>query len=165
MQAGFAEWLAKQECTDYRKAARDADTGSKEQWLAAKRASEQEEAAAWAKQFDMPPLEGPEKALGCGERSRHQLMTSAHKALAIEGAGERQTGRSWRKRPERSAEPAGGSTKGTPKALISWNSWTPLPSRIRGQRIPSADPYSECSPATHLGARSFAVLQSFSLSR
>ncbi|WP_207230282.1 hypothetical protein [Streptomyces albidoflavus] len=84
-RAGFARWLAAKDCTDCWKAARDADTGSKDAWLAAKRASEQQEAAAWAEQFDMPPLEGPEKALGWGERSRHQLMTSAHKALVIEG--------------------------------------------------------------------------------
>ncbi|MFE9367853.1 hypothetical protein ACFYNN_34895 [Streptomyces sp. NPDC006978] len=72
--------------TDCWKAARDVGTGSKEEWLAAKRASEQEEAAAWAKQFDMPPLEGPEKALDWGERSRHRLMTAAHNALVIEGS-------------------------------------------------------------------------------
>jgi hypothetical protein len=33
----------------------------------------------------MPQLEGPEKALDWGERSRHQLMTAAHTALVIEG--------------------------------------------------------------------------------
>ncbi|WP_121841412.1 hypothetical protein [Streptomyces sp. S5] len=84
-RVGFARWLAAKDCTDCWKAAREADTGSKEEWLAAKRASEQEEATAWAKRFDMPPLEGPEKALGWGERSRHQLMTAAHNALVTEG--------------------------------------------------------------------------------
>ncbi len=34
----------------------------------------------------MPPLEGPERALDWGERSRHQLMTAAHTALVIEGS-------------------------------------------------------------------------------
>lgn len=51
----------------------------------AKRAEEQEAAVAWAKQFDMPQLEGPDKALDWGERSRHQLMTAAHTALVVEG--------------------------------------------------------------------------------
>ena len=34
----------------------------------------------------MPPLEGPEKALDWGERSRHQLMTTAHTALVADGS-------------------------------------------------------------------------------
>ncbi|MEV5605476.1 hypothetical protein AB0L33_28945 [Streptomyces sp. NPDC052299] len=84
-RAGFARWLAAKDCTDCWKAAREADTGSKEQWLAAKRAAEQEKATEWAKQFDMPPLEGPERILAWGERSRHQLMTAAHTALVVEG--------------------------------------------------------------------------------
>ncbi|MDX2825095.1 hypothetical protein PV416_29400 [Streptomyces ipomoeae] len=70
------------------KAARANDTESKEQWLAAKRAEEQQAAAEWSEKFDMPPLEGPEKALEWGERSRHQLMTAAHTALVAEGTWE-----------------------------------------------------------------------------
>ncbi len=84
-RAGFARWLAARDCRDCWKASRDADTESKEQWLAAKRAEEQQAAAEWAERFDMPPLEGPEKALDWGERSRHQLMIAAHTALVIEG--------------------------------------------------------------------------------
>ncbi|MGW3240669.1 hypothetical protein [Streptomyces olivaceus] len=84
-RAGFARWLATKDCTDCWKAARDADTESKEEWLAARRAAELEAARAWAKRFDMPPLEGPEKALDWGERSRHQLMTDAHTTLVAEG--------------------------------------------------------------------------------
>ncbi|MEU4147396.1 hypothetical protein [Streptomyces parvulus] len=84
-RAGFARWLATKDCTDCWKASRDADTESKPEWLAAKRAAEQEAAQAWAKRFDMPPLEGPEKALDWGERSRHQLMTGAHTTLVVEG--------------------------------------------------------------------------------
>ncbi|MGW0710487.1 hypothetical protein ACWD4G_31790 [Streptomyces sp. NPDC002643] len=87
-RAGFARWLARRQCSDCWKAARDADTESKEQWLAAKRAAEQQAAAEWAEKFDMPPLEGPEKALEWGERSRHQLMTAAHTALVLEGTWE-----------------------------------------------------------------------------
>ncbi|WP_189866728.1 hypothetical protein [Streptomyces poonensis] len=84
-RAGFTRWLATKACTDCWKATRDADSESKEQWLAAKRAKEQQAAAEWAAQFDMPPLEGPERALDWGERSRHQLMVAAHTALVAEG--------------------------------------------------------------------------------
>ncbi|MEU6230949.1 hypothetical protein [Streptomyces sp. NPDC047042] len=84
-RAGFARWLAERDCSDCWKAARDTDSESKEQWLAAKRAEEQQAAAQWADRFDMPPLEGPVRALDWGERSRHQLMTAAHTALVIEG--------------------------------------------------------------------------------
>jgi hypothetical protein len=85
-RAGFARWLAAKDCCDCWKASRHADTESKEEWLAAKRAAEQEAAVAWARQFDMPQLEGPAKALDWGERSRHQLMTAAHTALVVEGS-------------------------------------------------------------------------------
>ncbi|MFF8447694.1 hypothetical protein ACF06Q_08335 [Streptomyces leeuwenhoekii] len=84
-RAGLARWLATKDCSTCWKATRDADTQSKEQWLAAKRAEEQQAAAEWAERFDMPPLEGPERALDWGERSRHQLMTAAHTTLVIEG--------------------------------------------------------------------------------
>ncbi|MBU6536146.1 hypothetical protein HZS56_34510 [Streptomyces sp. A108] len=84
-RAGFARWLVSKDCADCWKAARGADSASKEEWLATKRAAEQEAAAAWATQFDMPQLEGPAKTLNWGERSRHQLMTAAHTALVVEG--------------------------------------------------------------------------------
>ncbi|MFE4055216.1 hypothetical protein ACFXP3_02730 [Streptomyces sp. NPDC059096] len=85
-RAGFARWLAGRDCTDCWKAARSADTESKAQWLAAKRTEERQAAAEWAQKFDMPPLEGPERLLEWGERSRHQLMKAAHTALVAEGA-------------------------------------------------------------------------------
>ncbi|MBC2878062.1 MULTISPECIES: hypothetical protein [Streptomyces] len=84
-RAGFARWLAGKDCTDCWKAARDGDSAGKEEWLAAKRAEEQQAAATWAGQFQMPPLEGPAKALDWGERSRHQLVTAAYTALVTEG--------------------------------------------------------------------------------
>ncbi|MEV0577120.1 hypothetical protein [Streptomyces sp. NPDC050392] len=84
-RAGFARWLAAKDCSECWKASRDADTESKEEWLAAKRAEEQQAAVEWATKFDMPQLEGPERALDWGERSRHQLMLSAHAALVVEG--------------------------------------------------------------------------------
>ncbi|WP_405889832.1 hypothetical protein OG427_07235 [Streptomyces sp. NBC_00133] len=85
-RAGFARWLAAKDCTDCWKAARDGDSASKEEWLAAKRAEEQQAAKDWAQQFEMPPLEGPERALDWGERSRHQLVTAAYTALTVEGS-------------------------------------------------------------------------------
>ncbi|MET9013904.1 hypothetical protein ABZX74_23745 [Streptomyces olivaceoviridis] len=87
-RAGFARWLGGRDCTGCWKAARSNDTASKEEWLAAKRAEEQRAAAEWAKRFDMPPLEGPERAVDWGERSRHQLMCAAHIALVVEGTWE-----------------------------------------------------------------------------
>ncbi|MFG2996576.1 hypothetical protein [Streptomyces sp. NPDC048340] len=84
-RAGFARWLSGRDCTDCWKAARSSDTVSREEWLAARRATEQAAAKEWAHQFDMPPLEGPERALDWGERSRHQLVTTAYTALVAEG--------------------------------------------------------------------------------
>ncbi|MCY0940244.1 MFS transporter [Streptomyces antarcticus] len=84
-RAGFARWLGGRDCTDCWKASRDSDSAAKEVWLAAKRAEEQQAALEWATQFDMPPLEGPERALAWGERSRFQLVTAAYTALVTEG--------------------------------------------------------------------------------
>jgi hypothetical protein len=84
-RASFARWLQERDCTDCWKTSREKDGAGKEEWLAAKRAAEQEAALAWATRFDMPRLEGPERALDWGERSRHQLMTAAHTALVVEG--------------------------------------------------------------------------------
>jgi hypothetical protein len=84
-RAGFARWLAGRDCTECWQATRGADTDSTKEWLASKRAAEQQAVAEWATRFDMPPLEGPTKTLAWGERSRHHLMTSAHTALVVEG--------------------------------------------------------------------------------
>ncbi|GCD41865.1 hypothetical protein [Streptomyces paromomycinus] len=84
-RASFARWLATKDCTDCWKAARDGDRASKEEWLATKRAEEAAAATEWARKFDMPPLEGPVKALDWGERCRHQLVTAAHTALVLDG--------------------------------------------------------------------------------
>ncbi|MFE4664532.1 hypothetical protein ACFRI7_11800 [Streptomyces sp. NPDC056716] len=85
-RAAFARWLAGRDCTDCWRTARTGDTASREEWLADRRAAEHAAAAEWAARFDMPALEGPKKALGWGERCRHQLVTTAHTALVIEGA-------------------------------------------------------------------------------
>ncbi|MFD4123930.1 hypothetical protein ACFXKK_02600 [Streptomyces globisporus] len=84
-RAGFARWLAGRDCTVCWRAARDSDTESKEAWLAARRAEEHQAVTDWAARFEMPPLEGAEKALDWGARSRHQLVTAAHTALVLEG--------------------------------------------------------------------------------
>ncbi|WP_435124587.1 hypothetical protein [Actinacidiphila sp. bgisy144] len=85
-RAGFARWLAERDCTDCWKAARDVRRPSREEWFAAKRAEEQHKATAWAEQFAMPPLEGPDKVLEWGQRARHRLVTSAYTALVVEGS-------------------------------------------------------------------------------
>lgn len=84
-RAGFARWLSGRDCTDCWRASRTGDNLSREEWLAARRAAEQAAAKEWAEQFDMPPLDGPERALEWGERSRHQLVTTAYTALVVEG--------------------------------------------------------------------------------
>ncbi|MFF4260803.1 hypothetical protein DEJ51_30800 [Streptomyces venezuelae] len=84
-RAGYARWLATRQCTDCWRADHQADAASTAEWLAAKRADEQAAAADWATQFDMPPLEGPEKILGWAEHTRHQLVTRAYTALVTEG--------------------------------------------------------------------------------
>ncbi|WP_282695328.1 hypothetical protein [Streptomyces sp. CC208A] len=84
-RAGFARWLEARDCSACWKAARDADTVAKEQWLAARRAEEQAAATEWAERFGMPPLEGSERALSWGERSRFALVTAAYTALVTEG--------------------------------------------------------------------------------
>ncbi|MFI7356106.1 hypothetical protein ACIBTP_19430 [Streptomyces avidinii] len=84
-RAGFTRWLSGRDCTDCWKASRTGDNLSRDEWLAARRAAEQAAAKEWAEQFDMPPLDGPERALEWGERSRHQLVTTAYTALVTEG--------------------------------------------------------------------------------
>ncbi|MFB7666905.1 hypothetical protein ACFC1R_23645 [Kitasatospora sp. NPDC056138] len=84
-RAGFAEWLAKQECTDCWKAARNDSAEDKTTWLAAKRAEEQAESEAWSEQYLMPPLEGTGRTVAWGVRCRHQILSVAHTALVLEG--------------------------------------------------------------------------------
>ncbi|MFD9793342.1 hypothetical protein ACFWXK_20610 [Streptomyces sp. NPDC059070] len=84
-RAGYVRWLSSRQCTDCWRTAHQADAASTAEWLANRRAEEQNAATAWADQFDMPPLEGPEKILAWGERTRHQLVTAAYTALVTEG--------------------------------------------------------------------------------
>ncbi|MEU4582960.1 hypothetical protein AB0F92_12830 [Kitasatospora aureofaciens] len=84
-RAGFAEWLAKQKCTDCWRAAKDGNEAEKAAWLEAKRAAEQAESDAWSEQYRMPPLEGTEKGTAWGTRCRHQVLAAAYAALVLDG--------------------------------------------------------------------------------
>ncbi|MFC9331982.1 hypothetical protein [Kitasatospora sp. NPDC057015] len=85
-RAGYARWLAGRDCTNCWRAQREGNSAAdRAAWLEKKRAEEQQAASWWAAKFRMPPLDGPERALAWGERSRHQLMTNAYRALVAEG--------------------------------------------------------------------------------
>lgn len=84
-RAGFAEWLAKQECTDCWRAAKEGDEQDKAAWLEAKRAEEQAESEAWSEQCRMPSLEGTDRAVAWGMCCRHQILAAAYTALVLEG--------------------------------------------------------------------------------
>ncbi|MFJ6381376.1 hypothetical protein ACIQI7_15455 [Kitasatospora sp. NPDC092039] len=83
-RAGFADWLAKQDCTDCWRATRDDDEAGKAEWLEAKRAAEQAESEAWSEQYRMPPLEGTKKGVAWGMRCRHQVLAAAYTALVLD---------------------------------------------------------------------------------
>ncbi|MFB7672703.1 hypothetical protein ACFC26_14960 [Kitasatospora purpeofusca] len=86
-RAGYARWLAGRDCTDCWRAQREgSNAADRAAWLERKRGEEQQAAAEWAARFGMPPLEGPERALAWGERSRHHLVTGAYRDLVVEGA-------------------------------------------------------------------------------
>ncbi|GAA3796873.1 hypothetical protein ACFS5L_02220 [Streptomyces phyllanthi] len=85
-RAGYARWLTTKDCTDCWMATRSDDSAAKQEWLTVKRAEEQAAATAWATQYDMPPLDGTDKATAFGDRCRHQLMTAAYTTLVAEGA-------------------------------------------------------------------------------
>ncbi|WP_186781591.1 MULTISPECIES: hypothetical protein [unclassified Streptomyces] len=84
-RAGFAEWLAKQECTDCWRASKEGDEQDKAAWLKAQRAEELAESEAWSHRNRMPPLEGTERAVAWGVRCRHQILATAYTALVAEG--------------------------------------------------------------------------------
>lgn len=84
-RAGYARWLAARDYTDCWRAARGKDSVPKAEWLATKPAEEAAEAEAWAEQYQMPPLEGSERAVDWAARCRHQLVIAAYTALVTEG--------------------------------------------------------------------------------
>jgi hypothetical protein len=84
-RAGFAEWLAKQNCTDCWRAANEGYSQDKAAWLESRRAQEQAESEAWSEQYRMPPLEGSDRAVAWGVRCRHRILAAAYAALVVEG--------------------------------------------------------------------------------
>ncbi|MFF3257842.1 hypothetical protein ACFYWO_01550 [Streptomyces sp. NPDC002932] len=84
-RAGFAEWLAKQECTDCWRAAKGGNEQDKAAWLEAKRAEEQAASETWSERYRMPPLEGTERAIAWSVRCRHLVLAAAHTVLVLEG--------------------------------------------------------------------------------
>ncbi|MEU7510660.1 hypothetical protein AB0B13_01425 [Streptomyces sp. NPDC042898] len=84
-RAGFAEWLATQECRDCWRASNSGTEQDKAAWIQAKRAEEQADSEAWSQQYRMPPLEGTERAIPWGARCRHQILAAAYTALVVEG--------------------------------------------------------------------------------
>lgn len=86
-RTGHARWLAGKECTRcwY---ARRADTGNrltKHQWLERKRAEEAAAIAEWEQRAGMPRLDGSEKAVAWGRRTRHAILTGAYNTLVTTG--------------------------------------------------------------------------------
>ncbi|WP_328940910.1 hypothetical protein OG259_04045 [Streptomyces sp. NBC_00250] len=84
-RAGFAEWLATQECTTCWRASKEVNEQDKAAWLKTKRAEEQAASDAWSQQYRMPLLEGTERAIPWGARCRHQALSAAYTALVVEG--------------------------------------------------------------------------------
>ncbi|MEU1821330.1 hypothetical protein ABZ502_02590 [Streptomyces abikoensis] len=84
-RAGFSRWLQARDCADCWKAARQSSPAEKEEWLSARRAEEKTAASEWERRYEMPPLEGPEKAIEWAVRCRHQLVTAAYTELVVEG--------------------------------------------------------------------------------
>jgi len=84
-RAGYARWLAKRQCADCFRDSHQRDAKETAAWLEAKRAAELSEANEWQERFRMPPLDGPERAIGWASTVRHQLMTAAYTALVSEG--------------------------------------------------------------------------------
>ncbi|MBF9071777.1 hypothetical protein [Streptacidiphilus fuscans] len=83
-RAGHARWLAQRPCRDCWQTEHRRDAEQTAAWLVARRAEERAQAAEWAEQFQMPPLDGPERALAWGETIRHKLVTAAYTVLVEE---------------------------------------------------------------------------------
>ncbi len=80
-RAGFAKWLTRNRTC---RACWRAQNGKsewvedKEEWLAKKRAEEDQTAADWAEHVGMPALDGTEKQVAWANRIRHQAMIALH---------------------------------------------------------------------------------------
>lgn len=83
-RAGYDRWLASRDCADCWLSSREKDTGSKAEWVANKRATDQAE--AWSEQYRMPPPDGTDRAVPRATRCRHQLVAAAYTTLVAEGS-------------------------------------------------------------------------------
>ncbi|MEV4649055.1 hypothetical protein [Saccharopolyspora sp. NPDC049357] len=88
-RAGFARWLEKKRVCEacFKK---DRNNGGewiedKDEWLKAKRAEEAEAAEQWAREANMPPLTGSDKAVAWANRVRHQALISLYRWAVEEG--------------------------------------------------------------------------------
>lgn len=84
-RAGYARWLAARGCSECWRASQGQDSESTAEWLANKRSEEAAKAERWAEEYQMPPLDGSERAVAWASRCRHQLVTAAYTALVLEG--------------------------------------------------------------------------------
>ncbi|MET8206220.1 hypothetical protein ABZT51_09265 [Streptomyces sp. NPDC005373] len=85
-RAGYARWLASRDCADCWLSSREKDTGSKAEWVANKRATDQAE--AWSEQYRMPPPDGTDRAVPRATRCRHQLVAAAYEGSTGEAEWE-----------------------------------------------------------------------------
>lgn len=86
-RAGYAKWLADKDCTACWRPSQ-ANTGqrlSESEFIAKKRAEEAEAVQQWEVKVQMPELDGSEKALDWGRRSRHNLLSGAYDTLVMSG--------------------------------------------------------------------------------
>jgi hypothetical protein len=82
-RASFAEWLARQECTDCWRASNEGDEQDKAAWLKAMRAKEQTASEAWSEQYRMPSLEGTERAVTEGTTSGAEWAETEESARTV----------------------------------------------------------------------------------
>jgi hypothetical protein len=87
VRAGHARWLATRDCTDYRRAGRDAAVPRERvTWLAGRRAEELTETEVWETRAAIPALGSSNKAVEWGLQVRHQLLGATHDTLdAVDG--------------------------------------------------------------------------------
>ena len=157
-RAGFAEWLAKQSCTDCWRASKEDDEQDKAAWLKAKRAEEQAESEAWSQQYQMPLWKGPSGPLPgvCAVATRSWPLRIPPWSPKAKPA--RPSGRGSRKALVPSLAPGGGSTSAPPSLTTSPSCSRPPPRPTGRPRTPTSDcPASRCGGAPAPLLRSWAV--------
>jgi len=85
VRAGYARWLTTRDCTDCRRAGRDAAVPrERTRWLAGRRAEELTETEVWeTRAAAMPALGSSDKAVEWGRPVRHQLLGATHGTLGV----------------------------------------------------------------------------------